>query len=311
METLIRQSAVALAVAALVAPPAFAAGTGSSSSATSSPLASSHTTSDAAASGATTSETTTSDTTQSADQGEVPDADMSGTASGATTSPETATSPATSTGSTMPPSTIAPTAATSASSMEIGTRYQVVDFRQGSAEISQTEREKLRTLVDNARSKGQISKLHVAAWSDRAFPKEEGAALGKRDRDLGKNRIDRLETYFEDTLAVGDVETHNMAERSSWIARNFNTSDAELKSLFSQRGSEAPVTNEEFQLIKQMGGPGKAVVVVQMRGSASGATSSDTSDDAMGASQANPGTSSGATTNGGAKSKKNSTDSSY
>lgn len=279
MKSSFRYSVLTIALASLAAPAAFGAGTGTQSGSTSS--------------------TTTSETTQSADQGEIQESEMSGTTSGAasgTTSPTTGSSMPSTESSDQPMTGSGTTTGSSAGTAtgsgamasDIGTRYQVVDFRQGSSEIAQSDRQKLRTLIDNAKAKGQISQLHVAVWSDKQFPRE--GSLPKADRDLATARVDKLQTYLRDTLSVSDIQAHNMAERASWVARNFHMGDAELKSMFSQRGAEAPVTNEEFQVIKQMGGPGKAVVVIQMSDSMSG-----TSSDASGTTS---GTSSGATSGG-------------
>jgi hypothetical protein len=198
-----------------------------------------------------TTNSTSSDTTTSSESTGTAESSETDTTSG-TTAPTTTTT------------TTAPAAATVA---DAGTRYQVIDFKEGSAEIAQVERQKLRTLVDNAKAKGQIAKVHVAVWSDKSFPKE-GQNLAKTDRKLVKMRASNLEKYLEDSLAVSHVEMHNMAERAGFVARNFNKADAELKSAFAKRGA-APMSNEDFQIIKQMGAPSKAVVVVELSESSS------------------------------------------
>jgi hypothetical protein len=54
-----------------------------------------------------------------------------------------------------------------------------------------------------------------------------------------------------------------MAEHANWLARTFDTREAELKSIFGKRGTETPITNEEFHVIKTAGGPSSAVIVVE------------------------------------------------
>jgi hypothetical protein len=56
-----------------------------------------------------------------------------------------------------------------------------------------------------------------------------------------------------------------MAEDSNWLAKTFNTKDAELKSVFSKKGTDTPITNTEYHLIKEEGGPSEAVLIVELK----------------------------------------------
>jgi hypothetical protein len=139
--------------------------------------------------------------------------------------------------------------------------YEVVEFAAGSSDLTDSAKASIQSLVDKARASGDVKKVHIAAWSDKDFPKGK-AELPKADRELATKRIDAINNYVKKDLKISNVDDHNMAKKTGWLARAFNTEDAELKSLFAQRG--APVTNVEFQTLKSAGGPMKALVWPEM-----------------------------------------------
>ncbi len=55
-----------------------------------------------------------------------------------------------------------------------------------------------------------------------------------------------------------------MAEKSNWLARAFNTQDAELKSLFSKEAA-GPITNDDFDIIKENGDAGSVVILIKRK----------------------------------------------
>lgn len=142
--------------------------------------------------------------------------------------------------------------------------HTTVTFDAGSAMLSEADKNDLKKLVEAARAKGTINQVTVAAWSDRMLP-ARGQKLSDRERNLADKRGDAITEYLKTTLAVGDVDNYNMAENSNWLARTFNTKDAELKSVFAKKAYDLPVTNAEFELIKHEGGPSEAVVVTEMK----------------------------------------------
>lgn len=153
----------------------------------------------------------------------------------------------------------------SAKSAELkqGRDYQVIEFQQGSTELSENSKKMIRETVDKAKQAGEIEKLHVAVWSDKAFPAAEGAELSEADRNLAEQRSEVLENFIENELQVSDVETYSMAEGSNWFARAFNTEEAELRSLFSQQGAPSTVDPQEFRIVKEKGAPSKAVLLFE------------------------------------------------
>ena len=142
--------------------------------------------------------------------------------------------------------------------------HSIVTFDAGSAQLSDANKNKIREMILQSQAKMEIDRIAIAAWSDKALPKA-GKNRSKSDRNLADKRIEAITTYAKAVLSTANIKTYNMAESSNWLARQLKTSDAELKSIFSKKGSEAPVTNAEFQLIKNEGGPSEAVVLVQRK----------------------------------------------
>lgn len=140
--------------------------------------------------------------------------------------------------------------------------HVTIQFPSGSAILSSSDRTALQKVVADARTKYSIDEIKVAAWSDFALPKQD-EKLSDVEEDLAKNRLDSISTFLKDQVKANSVTTFNMAQTSNWLSRAFNTKDAELKSQFAKKGAPLPVTNAEFLVIRNEGGPSKAVVVVQ------------------------------------------------
>lgn len=151
-----------------------------------------------------------------------------------------------------------------ASIVNTDTRSYVISFKPGSSDLSEADKTALRTRVESLKASGQIEKAHIAAWADKPFPKGKND-LARADRNLADSRIEKINSFLKDDLDLGNTDTFNMAEKSNWLARAFETSDAELKSLFGEK-IDSPVRSEDFQLIKKHGQPSKAVVVFRMEG---------------------------------------------
>jgi hypothetical protein len=176
-----------------------------------------------------------------------------GSWSGASSSGTQDPSAAPTTGTTAQPARSMPTASPN---------FEVIEFQKGAADLNEGAKGMIRSLVDKARAQGEVKRVHIAAWSDKPFPKGK-MELQSVDKELATKRIDAIESYVKSDLKISGIEYHNMAKKTGWLARAFNTEDAELKSLFAQRG--APVTSHaEFQALKNAGGPSKALVWIEM-----------------------------------------------
>ena len=135
-------------------------------------------------------------------------------------------------------------------------------FAEKQAVLTQGAKTKLNALIKDANANGKINEIQVAAWSDNPAPRKD-EQLSKPDRDLAEKRAKAVNAYIKNH-AKTSVSTYNMAERASWLARIFDTSDAELKAEIGP-GGKAPMSREEFQVFKNNGQPSKAVVLVIMK----------------------------------------------
>jgi len=137
-----------------------------------------------------------------------------------------------------------------------------VDFPEKKSGLTLDAKSKIDELIRNARARGQIKEIQVAVWSDNPVPRPT-EQLSKSDRVLAEQRAKNLTTYLKSRSKVG-VSTHNMAERASWLAKMFDTTDAELKSEIGHDGRNY-MSSAEFQVFKDNGNPSKAVVLVIMK----------------------------------------------
>ncbi len=135
-------------------------------------------------------------------------------------------------------------------------------FESGKAQLTHQAKEELHQVVKDARNKGKLDGVKIAVWSDNPAPRD-GEQLSTKDKNLAAKRIDSIEHYLKE-LKVSGVDTFNMAERASWLARAFNTENAELKSEIG-RGGDSPMSKQEFQIFKDKGAASKAVVLVILK----------------------------------------------
>lgn len=141
--------------------------------------------------------------------------------------------------------------------------HTVISFEPGSAVLSQDSKDKLKNAIRDARASGKIKKIETAVWSDNEVP-IAGENLSKADRELASRREKVVKSYLKDNLNISSiVQTHNMAERPSWFAKAFNTTDAELKEATNRQ--KPVVKEEEYRVFKENGRPSVAVVVIKRK----------------------------------------------
>ena len=142
--------------------------------------------------------------------------------------------------------------------------HTTISFNENSSYLTDVDKSNLREIIHEAFTKGDIDQVTIAAWSDKELPKV-GITLADSDRALAKSRFERISNFMKGEIESVDIATYNMAENTNWLAKAFKTSDSELKSIFSKKGATSPVTNAEYQLIKNEGGPSEAVVTIQRK----------------------------------------------
>ena len=131
--------------------------------------------------------------------------------------------------------------------MQQGITYQIIEFKGGSAELTDMAKNHLRNLFDHAKATGKNYEAHIAVWADREKP--EGRELKRSDRQLAERRSKAIERYLEETLGFDEAETYEMTEANHEI-------DADHR-----------------RVIDEGGGAGRAVVVMDFDSHAEGVSS--------------------------------------
>ena len=137
-----------------------------------------------------------------------------------------------------------------------------IEFSEGSYALTESQKSSIRDLVKKAKStENRDWNLGVAAWADVPFPQGESEASSAQ-RDLADNRLKAINNFIETMDAPVDVDTYNMAEKSNWLAKLFNTEASEIKSTFAKKDMKTSTMKEKYQVYKKEGAPNKAVLVL-------------------------------------------------
>jgi len=136
-----------------------------------------------------------------------------------------------------------------------------LSFEIGKSSLTPEAKSLLRDMVKHARDRGKIDEIQTAVWSDNPAPRAD-VGLAKVDQKLAERRASAIKAYLKQEYKISDIDTFNLAERANWLARTFETDEAQLKSEIS-RGSY--MSKEKFQIFKEHGEPSKAVVLVILK----------------------------------------------
>jgi hypothetical protein len=139
----------------------------------------------------------------------------------------------------------------------------VLNFDQGSSNLNSTNLTTLNKAIADAKAKGKITKIEVAAWSDKDHLVT--GDLPKADRTLADRRLDTIKQDLK--ASVGQmkyIHEYNMAENSNWVGRYLHSSEAELDAVFAKRET-GTLARPDFALIKSGGSPSKAVIIFKVR----------------------------------------------
>jgi len=140
-----------------------------------------------------------------------------------------------------------------------------VSFESGRANISEEERRNLAAVVSAVRADATIASAVVGAWSDKDFPGNKGQQLSTSERRLADERVAAVKDLLIN-LGVSSFETYTMAESVSWMGRLFNTDDAKVKGEGRLGDANDQVAAEIGRVLRDKGGPGKAVVIIRRAG---------------------------------------------
>lgn len=139
----------------------------------------------------------------------------------------------------------------------------VVTFEAGKSQLSSEEMKSLNKAVTDAKTKGKIDKIEIAAWSDNDHPVT--GDLSKSDQSLAEKRLDSVKRELKRDIGhMKYVHEYNMAQNSNWVGKLLHNSEAELDAVFAKKSS-GKLEREDFALIKSNGAAKKAVVILKVR----------------------------------------------
>jgi hypothetical protein len=135
-----------------------------------------------------------------------------------------------------------------------------INFAEGGAAVSEGDRQDIEALRRNVGDQARSKRLIIAAWSDKAFPAEKDAELGKESVDLAANRAQEIRNLVTEGVNFNEVEVVNMAEPRGAFLGIFRTSSTRVKDAYVGDEEDNTRARHEAKVLKDKGGPGKAVV---------------------------------------------------
>lgn len=135
-----------------------------------------------------------------------------------------------------------------------------IAFRKNSADLTDEAREILRSMVLDAKSRGDLDEIKILAWADQEYPADHKKSLSEPSRKLADRRAANVESYLKSLVRVRDVDSYNMAARPNSVAKLLDTSDARVKNAMEATG--IPTTDTKASLT---GKASHAVVMVMLK----------------------------------------------
>jgi ABC-type multidrug transport system fused ATPase/permease subunit len=120
-----------------------------------------------------------------------------------------------------------------------------IDFKQGSASLSNNAKSSLTGIIQESRQDAQADEVIILSWSDEELPSKNLSELSKAQRELANKRNANVEQYVKSMKDV-KVKTYNMAERPSAFSKLFNTADSKLKNSMLSAGLSTTADNNFF-----------------------------------------------------------------
>lgn len=131
-----------------------------------------------------------------------------------------------------------------------------ISFVRGKKDLTAGAKDSIRSVVNQAKARGQIDNLMVIAWADEEFPSQNAGQLSKAQRDLADARGREIRNFVAALDDDIDVDTYNMAERANAFERMMSTSDARVKRSLENAG--IPNTDSKVRIPSKRG---KAIVM--------------------------------------------------
>lgn len=119
-----------------------------------------------------------------------------------------------------------------------------IEFKPGSADLTDNAKTSLNKLVQDSGKAGKIDEVMVLSWSDYEYPSKNIKKLPRAQIDLAQKRNRAVENYVKSIQRV-DVDAYNMAEQPNALSKWFNATDSRLKNALVAAG--LPTTADDPQ----------------------------------------------------------------
>lgn len=100
--------------------------------------------------------------------------------------------------------------------------YKEVVFQKSMTNLTQAQKDELRSVITTAASRGTIDHVKIMAWSDVDYP-SQAVNQTKGEVAMTQDRLSYLQSFLKSDLNVANIETYNMTDRPDSIDRLVNS----------------------------------------------------------------------------------------
>lgn len=98
------------------------------------------------------------------------------------------------------------------------TEYKEVVFQKNATNLTDAQKDELRSVISTAASRGTIDHVKIMAWSDIDYP-AQAINQTKGEVAMTQDRLSYLQSFLKSDLKVANIETYNMTDRPDSIDR--------------------------------------------------------------------------------------------
>jgi hypothetical protein len=120
-----------------------------------------------------------------------------------------------------------------------------VTFDEGSSELSESAKKQIASLLNTAKTEGQIEEVKVISWSDQAYPRQGQPELPKSQERIAEARNKSIQNFIRSQNKDVPVELHSMARRPSSVSKLWGSDDARIKKSLESAGISASGETEK------------------------------------------------------------------
>ncbi|MGZ3706651.1 MAG: hypothetical protein ACXVA8_11525, partial [Bdellovibrionota bacterium] len=113
-----------------------------------------------------------------------------------------------------------------------------IDFRRGSAALTEADREKLRGVLARALARAPLRQVKIIAWADQEYPTKDAPNLPPAARKLAEKRAQGIDQAIKALGGVPESKTRKitMATRPKTLDSLLHESEYRIKTSFEEAG---------------------------------------------------------------------------